>query len=112
MMVPFIVIDFLKHGMWFLMSAVAIIYAVRLFKLRDPKPALFLVLGALSLLFAQVFLILVPLPTISWGFTSGCCYTFSGFRQLGGYFSVELAPVLSSLFWLIAIVLRVRRPSA
>ena len=109
MQVPHIVVDFLMHGIWLLMSAWAIVCSIKLVRRHDYLPALLLVAGAIALLFSQVFLYFVPAPTISWSYVGGCCYEFRDLRQLGGYFSVELAPVVSSLFWLLAIALLIRR---
>lgn len=111
MQIPNLVIDFLTHGLPLVLSLIAIFYAARLIPRGERWAVLWLTLGAISLIFSKIFRYNVPLSEIQWSVIVGCCYEFDGIKELGGYFSIVLAPIASSLFWLLAVLAILRKRS-
>ena len=111
MKIPHFITIFLEHGLWIVMAIVALYYARKAYRLSHKAASLFLSLGAIGLIFSKAFEILTPLSERRWSSMSGCCYLFESATQLGAYFSAVLAPVVSSLLWLVALALVLRSRS-
>ena len=111
MRIPHFITIFLEHGLWIVMAIVALYYASKAYKLSHKAAAVLLSLGALGLIFSKAFRMLTPLSETKWSSQTGCCYLFESATQLGAYFSVQLAPIVSSMLWLVAVALILRNRS-